>query len=108
MGLRLTNFGTVNWSNTTIYSYGPNNAQIYNYGTWNAQSGNQFLGGYGGGASLFENFGSLVCSSTNGPATLDGNVIFTNTGAIASDNGVLQLNGGGSSSGGVLTPPTAA
>ena len=43
-GLVLTNYGTVNWSNTNIYSHGPNNAQIYNYGLWNAQS-DKCLGG---------------------------------------------------------------
>ena len=61
-GLIMTNYGTVNWSNTTVYSYGPNNAQIYNYGTWYALSDEQFLGSYGGGTTLFENYGNFIKS----------------------------------------------
>ena len=42
-GLVLTNYGTVNWANTTIYGSGGANAQIYNYGVWNAQTDNTFM-----------------------------------------------------------------
>src|ERR1019366_1961283 len=31
-GLTLTNYGTVNWTNTTLYGISDTNAQIYNYG----------------------------------------------------------------------------
>src|ERR1035438_5725736 len=43
-GLTLTNYGTVNWTNTTLYGISDTNAQIYNYGLWNAQSDNSFAG----------------------------------------------------------------
>ena len=46
-GLVLTNYGTINWTNTTIYSQVPSKAQIYNYGLWNAQSDDSFQGGDG-------------------------------------------------------------
>src|SRR5579872_5843957 len=102
-GLILTNYGTVNWSNATIYSLNKANAQIYNYGTWNAQSGGQFQGGYNGGTTLFVNTGSFVVSNGGGTSQLDVNVLFTNTGAVFVNGGTLDINGGGSSSGGVLT-----
>ncbi|HEX3718978.1 MAG TPA: hypothetical protein VH595_13500, partial [Verrucomicrobiae bacterium] len=41
--LTLTNYGTVNWTNTTINS--GLGTQIYNYGLWNAQSDDGFVGG---------------------------------------------------------------
>ena len=47
--LILTNYGTVNWTNTTIYDINTNNSQIYNYGVWDAQSDSLFVGGYYGG-----------------------------------------------------------
>ena len=105
-GLLLTNYGTVNWSNTTIYSYGPDNAEIYNYGTWNAQSPSQFQGGFSGGTTLFENIGAFVCESGTNAAVLDADVTFNNTGAITANNGSLSINGGGASSGGdMVTSP---
>jgi len=98
--LVLTNFGTVNWSNATIYSYGPNNAQIYNYGLWNAQSDSTFQGGYSGGTTLFDNFGVFLKSGNSGITVLDGNVVFNNPGKVSAEMGTLSLNGGGTSSGG--------
>src|ERR1035438_2693241 len=65
-GLVLTNYGTVNWTNTPLYGMGGNNAQIYNYGLWNAQSDNIFQGGYQGGKTLFDNFGTFRKSGNTG------------------------------------------
>ena len=98
-GFILTNYGTVNWTNTTIYSYGPNNAQIYNYGTWTAQSDDQFLGGYGGGTTLFENFGTFLKSGNTGTSTLDANLVFNNSGTVTSASGSLDIQGGGTNNG---------
>ncbi len=98
-GLILTNYGTVNWANTTIYSQGTSNPQIYNYGLWNAQSDNTFQGGWGGGATLFDNFGTFVKSGNTGTTVLDGNVGFNNTGTVSADSGTLAIEGGGINSG---------
>ena len=102
-GLVLTNYGMVNWSNTTLYGDAPNNAQIYNYGTWNALSGSQFQGGYGGGTTLFENFGTFAVSAGTNATSLDGNVIFDNWGTVDIASGALNVNAGASSGGNVIT-----
>jgi hypothetical protein len=99
-GLVLTNYGTVNWTNTAIYGLNNNNAQIYNYGLWNAQSDNSFEGGYGGGTTLFENFGTFLKSGATGATVLDGRVVFNNTGTVSVASGTLDLEGGGTNSGG--------
>ena len=98
-GLVLTNYGTINWSNTTLYAHGPNNAQIYNYGLWNAQSDDAFQGGFGGGSTLFDNFGTFLKSGNGGATTLDGGVVFNNTGTVHGNSGTLQIQGGGVNSG---------
>ena len=66
-GLVLTNYGTVNWTNTPLYGLSGKNAQIYNYGLWNAQSDNTFLGGFNGGPTLFDNFGTFLKSGNAAP-----------------------------------------
>ena len=103
-GLVLTNYGTVNWTNATIYGLGGNNAQIYNYGVWNAQSDDTFQGAYNGGSpTLFDNFGTFRKSGNTGATILDGNVVFNNTGTVTVQSGTLNINGGGTSSGGYMT-----
>jgi hypothetical protein len=102
-GLVLTNYGTVNWTNATIYSHGPDNAHIYNYGLWNAQSDNTFQGGYGGGTTLFDNLGTFLKSGNSGATDLDADVVFNNSGTINVESGTLDINGGGASSNGDLT-----
>ena len=101
-GLVLTNYGTVNWTNATIYSQAPSNPQIYNYGLWNAQSDDSFQGGTGGGSTLFDNFGTFVKSGNTGTTILDSRVVFNNTGTVTVESGTLDINGGGTSSGGDL------
>ncbi len=79
--LTLTNYGTVNWTNCSLlaaYSY----SSFYNYGAWNAQSDNTFQGGYCSGSSSFNNFGTFRKSGNTGLTTLDGALVFNNTGAI--------------------------
>ena len=78
-GLVITNNGTINWSNTTIYSYGTNNAQIYNYGLWNEQADDQFEGGFFGGKTFFANFGTFLKSGNLGTTVLDGDVVFNSS-----------------------------
>jgi len=102
-GLTLINHGTVNWTNTDIYGVNGFNAQIYNYGLWNAQSDNTFQGGYNGGVTLFDNFGTFRKSGHTGLTTLDGNVVFNNTGAVNVLNGTLSINGGTNSASGTFT-----
>ena len=99
-GLALTNYGTVNWTNTTLYSLNNHNAQIYNYGVWNAQSDNTFVGGNNGGTTLFDNFGTFAKTGNSGGTTLDGSVVFNNTGIVSAQSGTLNLSGGGTISGG--------
>src|ERR1017187_2940304 len=102
-GLVLTNYGTVNWTNTTLYGILGQNAQIYNYGLWNAQSDNTFQGAYNGGTpTLFDNFGTFLKSGHTGVTTLDSGVVFNNTGTASVQSGTLDI-GGGTSSGGNFT-----
>jgi hypothetical protein len=99
-GLVLTNYGTVNWTNTTLVGVNGRNAQIYNYGVWNAQSDNTFQGQGAGGTTLFENFGTFRKSGNTGTTILDGNVVFNNTGTVNVGSGTLDIQGGGINSGG--------
>src|ERR1017187_1203256 len=101
-GLVLTNYGTVNWINTPLYGILGRNAQIYNYGLWNAQSDNTFQGAYNGGPpTLFDNFGTFLKSGHTGVTTLDSSVVFNNTGTVNVQSGTLNVNGGGTRSGGL-------
>ena len=103
-GLVLTNYGTVNWANASLLGYGPRgNATIYNYGLWNAQSDNTFSGGYAGGASLFDNFGTFRKSGNTGATVLDSAVVFNNTGNVEIESGTLNIEGPGVNNGGYLT-----
>jgi hypothetical protein len=103
-GFILTNYGTVNWTNTTIYGRAGQNAQIYNYGLWDAQSDDYFEGGYDGGITLFDNFGTFIKSGNLGTTTLDANVLFNNANLVNAESGTLSLNGGGTnSSSGIFT-----
>jgi len=98
-GLVLTNYGTVDWTNTQLYGINGQNAQIYNYGLWNAQSDNTFVGGNSGGTSLFDNFGTFLKSGNTGNTALDGSVVFNNTGTVTAQNGTLAIHGGGTGTG---------
>jgi hypothetical protein len=101
-GLVLTNYGTVNWTNASLLGGSGLNVSIYNYGLWNAQSDNTFAGGYNGGTSLFDNFGTFLKSGKTGATVLDGAVVFNNTGTVTVSSGTLQLSGGATLAGGNL------
>jgi hypothetical protein len=101
-GLTLTNYGTVNWTNTQLYGINDTNAQIYNYGLWNAQSDNSFAGGFNGGTTLFDNFGTFLKSGNTGSSTLDANVVFNNPGTVSVQNGTLGIQGSYSLANGTL------
>jgi hypothetical protein len=90
-GLILTNYGTVNWTNTPLYGFYGNNAQIYNYGLWNAQSDDTFIGAYQGNTTLFDNFGTFRKSGNAGVTTLDAGVVFNNSGVLDAQSGTLSL-----------------
>ena len=97
----LTNYGTVNWTNTHLYGRNGLNAHIYNYGLWNEQSDDAFSGAFNGGPStLFDNFGTFLKSGGPGETTLAGDVVFNNTGTVNVQSGTLAISGGGASSGG--------
>ena len=101
-GCTLTNYGTVNWRDDTLYAGG--GATFYNYGSWNAQD-NQVLNNYYGGAgTLFNNSGTFRKSGgINTGNTLLGNpVTFNNTGIVDVPTGVLVLQGIGNFNGGYL------
>jgi hypothetical protein len=107
-GLTLSNYGTVNWTNCTLYGINGSNAQIYNYGTWNAQSDNNWTGGYNGGTTLFDNFGNFVKTGLGGTTALDDNVVFNNTGTVNVDKGTLTINNGSKSGSGTYYVPTGS
>ena len=99
----LTNYGTVNWRDDTLYAGA--GTVFYNYGLWNAQD-NQVLNNYYGGAgTVFNNFGNLRKSGGLSPGyTLIGNpVTFNNTGIVDVQTGVLLLQGIGNFTGGFVT-----
>ena len=99
-GLTITNYGTVNWTNTTLQGVNSHNAAIYNYGLWNAQSDNTFQGGINNGTSLFNNYGTFLKSGNAGTTVLDGAVVFNNSGTVTCASGTLAIEGGGVNSGG--------
>ena len=101
-GLILTNFGTVTWTNTTLFGLNGTNVEIFNYGTWNALSDNTFAGGYNNAITTFNNFGTFLKSGGAGSTVLDGAVVFNNSGQVEVDQGTLNLTGGGTNSGGNL------
>ena len=101
-GFVLTNYGTVNWSNTPIYGVNAANAQIYNYGLWNSQSDDEFLGGNNGGTTLFDNFGTFRKSAGSGATTLDASIVFNNPGTLDAQTGTLSLTGSYNLAGGTV------
>ncbi len=96
--LVLTNYGTVNETNSILY--GGLGTQIYNYGLWNLQSDDVFNGGYyGAPTTVFDNFGTYRKSSGTNTATLDLNTAFNNSGTVNVQSGTLSVSGGGVNSG---------
>ena len=83
----LTNYGTINWTNTDLY--GRSGLQIYNYGLWDAQTNNTF---YGAGAT-FNNYGTFLKSfgPASGYSLLDDNLTFNNFGIVNDGMGGLGI-----------------
>ncbi|MGA3179438.1 MAG: YDG domain-containing protein [Verrucomicrobiota bacterium] len=90
--LTLTNNGTVNWTNTTIWSGDGMTVYVYNNGLWNEQSDDSFQGAVYGGATVFDNFGTFLKSGNAGTTTLDGNCTLNNTGTVSVQSGTLSLS----------------
>jgi hypothetical protein len=98
--LLLTNFGTVNWTNTDLSGY--NNAQIFNYGLWDVKTDNSFSRG-SNDSLLFNNYGVFRKSGGQGGATYINNPIqFNNPGTIDVQAGALAIFGGYTLAGGTL------
>src|ERR1017187_379072 len=103
----LTNYGTLAWASGDIRS-GSSGTTIYNYGLWDAQSDHQLtISGYNG-TTMFNNFGALRKSSGNNASqTLFSAGVFLNqlAGAVDVRQGNLDLQGGGSLTGGTANNP---
>jgi hypothetical protein len=106
-----TNNGTVAWASGTIRS-GQNGTAIYNYGLWDAQS-DQFLttSAYGG-ATVFNNYGTLRksggASEFANATVFQAGVVFNQLAGVLDvqngSNGLeLAFQGGGNFTGGYVT-----
>ena len=91
-GLTLTNNGTVNWTNTPIWSGLGMTVYIYNFGLWNEQSDDYFAGAVYGGATVFDNFGTFLKSGNAGTTTLDAGCTLNNSGTVSVQSGTLSLS----------------
>ncbi len=102
-GCILTNYGTFNWVAANLLGTA-GNVTIYNYGLWDAKNDNTFAGGYNGGVSYFNNFGTFRKSGTAGTTTLDSATIFNNSGLIDVQSGTVTINAGTGTNGSANTP----
>ena len=103
----LTNYGTLAWASGDIRS-GSSGTTIYNYGLWDAQSDHQLTTSGYNGPTVFNNFGALRKSSGNNASqTLFSVGVFLNqlAGAVDVRQGNLDLQGGGSLTGGTANNP---
>ena len=102
----VTNYGTVNWGNDTLYAGGNSPATvIYNYGLWNVQNDYAMNTTFFGGSIVFDNFGTFRKSggASGGYSQMQAGVTFNNIGTVDVQQGNLRLEGGGNSSGGSIT-----
>jgi len=83
--LVLTNYGTVNWSNTDLQS--ANTVQIANYGLWDAQSDNALDG------TTFDNFGTFRKSGSTSFSGTVFHAAFNNYGLLDIQSGLVFGNG---------------
>jgi len=112
--LRPDNNGTIAWSGGRHSRRGRQPGTfIYNNGVWDAQSDQVFNDDFGGAGTTFNNYGTLRKSGGAGEfanATIfTGGVVFNQlAGAIDVQNGTngleLAFQGGGTFSGGYVTP----
>jgi hypothetical protein len=84
----LTNYGTVNWSNTDLY--GVASMQIFNSGLWNAQADNTMFGN----GAVFNNSGVFRKSGGTNTTTLDVNTMFNSSGTVDVQSGTLAIQSG--------------
>jgi hypothetical protein len=97
----LTNNGTVNWTATDVGSINLQGYQsfgyptINNYGAFNVQSDQDIIGAGG----IVNNYGTWTKTSPILSGTTQITRTFNNTGVVVADNGVLELFGGGTSTG---------
>ena len=87
----LTNYGTVNWSNTDLY--GAAGQQIFNFSLWDAQTSNAFYGN-GTNGTIFNNTGTFRKSAGGGISMLDSNITFNSTGMVDVESGTLAVQAG--------------
>jgi len=83
----LTNYGTVNWVNTRLFGVISSNAQIYNYGVWNAQVTTPSLAVTMAARRCLTTLDVPQVGWNGGATTLDGNVVFNNTGTVDVESG---------------------
>jgi len=99
----LTNFGTVAWNSGRLRG-GQNGTFIYNFGLWNAQSDQTFNATEYGGATIFNNTGTLRKSAgaTTNQTYFQG-VTLNSPGPVNMQMGNLVLSGGGTLTGTTFT-----
>lgn len=88
----LYNYGTVNWSSTSIYE--DNNGVIYNYGLWLAQTDGIIYGRSSSGNGAFINYGIFSKVGGTNSTVFDGNGTFTNYGDVDLQTGTLEVSAG--------------
>jgi len=88
----LYNYGTVNWSSTSIYE--DNNGVIYNYGLWLAQTDGIIYGRSSSGNGSFINYGIFSKVGGTNSTVFDDNGTFTNYGDVDLQTGTLEVNAG--------------
>ncbi len=75
---------------------------LNNSGTFNVTAGGGFFESYSTGADAINNSGVWNVSGAGATSTVAGNVAFNNTGSVNVTSGTLELDGGGTSTGGIF------
>ncbi|HVY69332.1 MAG TPA: hypothetical protein VHH73_05355, partial [Verrucomicrobiae bacterium] len=102
-GWTLNNDGTVLWTGTgNIFGY--NGGQINNAGVIDIQTAAGFDYQDAGAVPVINNTGSIQKSIDPGTTTVE--FVFNNSAVVSAKAGVLQLNGGGASSGSFQVDPS--
>ncbi|HWN96631.1 MAG TPA: hypothetical protein VNT99_16500, partial [Methylomirabilota bacterium] len=100
---RLTNYGTVAWSDGLVRGGHNPGTFIYNFGLWDAQNDLTLNNAYGGAGTVFNNAGIYRKSGGASTNTITDGVTFNNNGLLEVLTGLLSLQGGGSFTGGTTT-----
>ena len=91
----LTNNGAVVWSDGTIRGGGNPGTQISNFGLWTVQTDMDINTDFDAFGVTFNNTGTFRKSAGTGNTTIQGSVVFTDTGTVDVQSGTLVLNSGG-------------